>query len=66
MVSDSRAITGVQNSRNSTPSQRGRLNATGGGRDVNAYVKHPRDPTDSYKESPYSERYSQPNVLSVF
>lgn len=56
MVSDCHAISGVQNSRNSTPSQRGRLNATGGARDVNAYVKHSRDPTDSYKESPYSER----------
>lgn len=53
---DNRSISGVQNSRNGTPSHRGRLNATGGARDVNAYVKNSRETTDSYKESPYSER----------
>ncbi|MCI4388358.1 hypothetical protein PGIGA_G00084840 [Pangasianodon gigas] len=57
VVSDSRVISGVQNSRNGTPSHRGRLNATGGARDVNAYVKNSRETTDSYKDSPYSERY---------
>ncbi|XP_060764734.1 pro-neuregulin-1, membrane-bound isoform isoform X2 [Neoarius graeffei] len=57
VVSDSRAVPGLQNSRNGTPSHRGRLNATGGARDVNAYVKNSRETTDSYKESPYSERY---------
>lgn len=56
VVSDNRAISGVQNSRNATPSQRGRLNGTGGARDINAYVKNSRDPTDSNKDSPYSER----------
>ncbi|XP_053500809.1 pro-neuregulin-1, membrane-bound isoform isoform X3 [Ictalurus furcatus] len=57
VVPDNRSISGVQNSRNGTPSHRGRLNATGGARDVNAYVKNSRETTDSYKESPYSERY---------
>ncbi|XP_034168537.2 pro-neuregulin-1, membrane-bound isoform isoform X3 [Pangasianodon hypophthalmus] len=57
VVSDSRVISGVQNSRNGTPSHRGRLNATGGVRDVNACVKTSRETTDSYKDSPYSERY---------
>ncbi|MCJ8742597.1 hypothetical protein PDJAM_G00083950 [Pangasius djambal] len=57
VVSDNRVISGVQNSRNGTPSHRGRLNATGGARDVNACVKNSRETTDSYKDSPYSERY---------
>ncbi|XP_060751830.1 pro-neuregulin-1, membrane-bound isoform isoform X9 [Tachysurus vachellii] len=53
VVCDTRAISGVQNSRNGTPSHRGRLNATGGARDV----KNSRETTDSYKDSPYSERF---------
>ncbi|KAI5099991.1 pro-neuregulin-1, membrane-bound isoform isoform X8 [Silurus meridionalis] len=53
-VSDTHAISGVQNGRTGTPSQRGRLNATGGGRDV---IKNSKETTDSYKDSPYSERY---------
>ncbi|XP_058267573.1 pro-neuregulin-1, membrane-bound isoform isoform X9 [Hemibagrus wyckioides] len=57
VVSDTRTISGAQNSRNGTPSHRGRLNATGGARDVNTYVKNPRETTDSYKDSPYSERF---------
>ncbi|XP_026996930.1 pro-neuregulin-1, membrane-bound isoform isoform X12 [Tachysurus fulvidraco] len=57
VVCDTRAISAVQNSRNGTPSHRGRLNATGGARDVNTYVKNSRETTDSYKDSPYSERF---------
>ncbi|GAA6105431.1 pro-neuregulin-1, membrane-bound isoform isoform X3 [Tachysurus ichikawai] len=57
VVCDTHAISGVQNSRNGTPSHRGRLNATGGARDVNTYVKNSRETTDSYKDSPYSERF---------
>ncbi|XP_062869769.1 pro-neuregulin-1, membrane-bound isoform [Trichomycterus rosablanca] len=60
VVSDSRPVLGAlsgQNSRNGTPSHRGRLNATGGAREVSAYVKNSKETTDSYKESPYSERY---------
>ncbi|KAF5901928.1 pro-neuregulin-1, membrane-bound isoform isoform X10, partial [Clarias magur] len=55
VVSESRTVPGIQNNRNSTPSQRGRLNATGGSRDVNVCIKNPRETTDSYKDSPYSE-----------
>ncbi|KAM9456284.1 pro-neuregulin-1, membrane-bound isoform 7-T7 [Clarias gariepinus] len=57
VVSESRAVSGVPNNRNGTSSQRGRLNATGGSRDVNVRIKNPRETTDSYKESPHSERY---------
>ncbi|KAK3550340.1 hypothetical protein QTP86_025214 [Hemibagrus guttatus] len=57
VMSDTRTISGAQNSRNGTPSHRGRLNATGGARDVNTYVKNSRETTDSYKDSPYSERF---------
>lgn len=56
VVPDSRAISGAQNSRNGTASQRGRLNGTGGARDVNAYVKISRETSDSFKETPTSER----------
>ncbi|TSS11549.1 Pro-neuregulin-1, membrane-bound isoform [Bagarius yarrelli] len=57
VVSDTRVISGVQNSRNATPSHRGRLNATGGARDVNTHVKNSKETTDPYKDSPYSERF---------
>ncbi|KAG5834391.1 hypothetical protein ANANG_G00261020 [Anguilla anguilla] len=59
----------VENSKQATPSsRRGRLNATGGVRDANAYLKNPRETPDSYKDSPYSERYvsamTTPNRMS--
>ncbi|XP_036450724.1 pro-neuregulin-1, membrane-bound isoform isoform X5 [Colossoma macropomum] len=60
VVSDSNAVlvmSRVQNSRNGTPTQRGRLNATGGAREVGPYLKNSRETVDSYKDSPYSERY---------
>ncbi|XP_072514245.1 pro-neuregulin-1, membrane-bound isoform isoform X2 [Salminus brasiliensis] len=60
VVSDSRAVLvmlSAQNSRNGTPTHRGRLNATGGGRELGAYTKNSRETVDSYKDSPYSERY---------
>ncbi|KAI4878844.1 hypothetical protein NFI96_033557 [Prochilodus magdalenae] len=59
-VSDSRGVLvmlPVQNSRNGTPTQRGRLNATGGAREPGPYLKNSRETVDSYKDSPYSERY---------
>ncbi|XP_064163406.1 pro-neuregulin-1, membrane-bound isoform isoform X4 [Anguilla rostrata] len=59
----------VENSKQATPSsRRGRLNAAGGARDANAYLKNPRETPDSYKDSPYSERYvsamTTPNRMS--
>ncbi|KAJ8401890.1 hypothetical protein AAFF_G00374710 [Aldrovandia affinis] len=74
LLSDSRSVlvmsSSVENSRHSTPSsRRGRLNAIGGARgDPSAYLKNPRDTPDSYKDSPYSERYvsavTTPNHMS--
>uniref|UniRef100_A0A3B1JET0 Pro-neuregulin-1, membrane-bound isoform n=1 Tax=Astyanax mexicanus TaxID=7994 RepID=A0A3B1JET0_ASTMX len=58
VVSDSHSILvmlSAQNSRNGTPTHRGRLNATGGAREL--YLKNSRETVDSYKDSPYSERY---------
>ncbi|XP_023652314.1 pro-neuregulin-1, membrane-bound isoform isoform X9 [Paramormyrops kingsleyae] len=62
VLSDSRSgpvASSMENSRNITPgSRRGRLNATGCARDLNvAYLNNPRETPDSYKDSPYSERY---------
>ncbi|KAJ8286731.1 hypothetical protein GJAV_G00042660 [Gymnothorax javanicus] len=62
LLSNSRSVlvmsSSVENSRHSTPSsRRGRLNAAGGVREANIYLKNPRDTPDSYKDSPYSERY---------
>ncbi|KAI1905338.1 hypothetical protein AGOR_G00015080 [Albula goreensis] len=73
LLSDSRSVlvmsSSMENSRHATPSsRRGRLNAMGGARDVSAYLKNPRDTPDSYKDSPYSERYvsamTTPNRMS--
>ncbi|XP_036384506.1 pro-neuregulin-1, membrane-bound isoform isoform X2 [Megalops cyprinoides] len=62
-------MSSVENSRHTTPSShRGRLNATGCARDLSAYLKNSRDTPDSYKDSPYSERYvsamTTPNRMS--
>ncbi|XP_048877251.1 pro-neuregulin-1, membrane-bound isoform isoform X4 [Brienomyrus brachyistius] len=62
VLSDSRSgpvASSMENSRHITPgSRRGRLNATGCARDLNvAYLNNPRETPDSYKDSPYSERY---------
>ncbi|XP_066507529.1 pro-neuregulin-1, membrane-bound isoform isoform X2 [Hoplias malabaricus] len=58
VASDSRAaLVSVQNSRNITPSHRGRLNATGGARELGVNLKSSRETVDSYKDSPYSDRY---------
>nr|XP_046146484.1 pro-neuregulin-1, membrane-bound isoform isoform X3 [Oncorhynchus gorbuscha] len=59
-LSDSRSVlvkSSGENSRHATPSHRGRLNATGGARDLSAYLKNSGDTPDSYRDSPYSERY---------
>ncbi|XP_041753381.2 pro-neuregulin-1, membrane-bound isoform isoform X3 [Coregonus clupeaformis] len=59
-LSDSRSVlvmSSGENSRQATPSHRGRLNATGGARDLSAYLKNSGDTPDSYRDSPYSERY---------
>ncbi|KAJ8339624.1 hypothetical protein SKAU_G00364100 [Synaphobranchus kaupii] len=73
LLSNSRSVlvmsSSVENSKHTTPSsRRGRLNAAGGVRDANAYLKNPRDTPDSYKDSPYSERYvsamTTPNRMS--
>ncbi|XP_076875864.1 pro-neuregulin-1, membrane-bound isoform isoform X3 [Brachyhypopomus gauderio] len=59
-VSDSRMATVIlstQGSRNGTPSHRGRLNATGGTGDLKSHLTNLRELTESYKDSPYSERY---------
>uniref|UniRef100_A0A8B9LDV1 Pro-neuregulin-1, membrane-bound isoform n=1 Tax=Astyanax mexicanus TaxID=7994 RepID=A0A8B9LDV1_ASTMX len=58
VLSDSHSLLvmlSAQNSRNGTPTHRGRLNATGGAREL--YLKNSRETVDSYKDSPYSERY---------
>ncbi|XP_031434007.1 pro-neuregulin-1, membrane-bound isoform isoform X2 [Clupea harengus] len=65
IVSESRSalvMSSVEGSRQGTPSHRGRLNATGGTRDLGArdlaaYLKSTRDTPDSSRDSPYSERY---------
>ncbi|XP_061118451.1 pro-neuregulin-1, membrane-bound isoform isoform X2 [Conger conger] len=62
LLSNSRSVlvmsSSVENSKHTTPSsRRGRLNATGGVPNANAFLKDPRDTPDSYKDSPYSERY---------
>ena len=64
IVSESRSalvMSSVEGSRQGTPSHRGRLNATGGTRDLGArdlaaYLKSTRDTPDSSRDSPYSER----------
>ncbi|XP_029566213.1 pro-neuregulin-1, membrane-bound isoform isoform X2 [Salmo trutta] len=59
-LSDSRSVlvkSSGENSRHATPSHRGRLNGTGGARDLSAYLKNSGDTPDSYRDSPYSERY---------
>uniref|UniRef100_A0A4W4F2X3 Pro-neuregulin-1, membrane-bound isoform n=1 Tax=Electrophorus electricus TaxID=8005 RepID=A0A4W4F2X3_ELEEL len=50
-------ILSAEGSRNGTPSHRGRLNATGGSGDLNSHLKNSKEITESYKDSPYSERY---------
>uniref|UniRef100_A0A3B4CWD7 Pro-neuregulin-1, membrane-bound isoform n=1 Tax=Pygocentrus nattereri TaxID=42514 RepID=A0A3B4CWD7_PYGNA len=61
IMSDSHAalvMLRVQNSQNGTPTQRGRLNATGGAQELlKNYLKNSRETVDSCKDSPYSERY---------
>ncbi|KAG7476941.1 hypothetical protein MATL_G00088050 [Megalops atlanticus] len=62
-------MSSAENSRHTTPSShRGRLNATGCARDLSTYLKNSRDTPDSYKDSPYSERYvsamTTPNRMS--
>ncbi|XP_046907172.1 pro-neuregulin-1, membrane-bound isoform isoform X3 [Hypomesus transpacificus] len=60
VLSDSRAIlvmSSVESSLHATPSRRGRLNATGGARDLSAYLKNLRHSPGSCRDSPYSERY---------
>ncbi|KAJ7988187.1 hypothetical protein DPEC_G00321010 [Dallia pectoralis] len=47
----------AESRQNATPSQRGRLNGTGGARDLSAYTKSPRDTPDSCRDSPYNDRY---------
>ncbi|KAL0964994.1 hypothetical protein UPYG_G00275410 [Umbra pygmaea] len=59
-LSDSRHVlimSSGENSRHATPSHRGRLNATGGARDLSAYLKDSRDTPDSCRECLYDDRY---------
>ncbi|XP_051973455.1 pro-neuregulin-1, membrane-bound isoform-like isoform X2 [Xyrauchen texanus] len=60
MGSDSHAVlvkSSLENCQHGTPSQRGRLNATGGVHQLHDYLKSPRETQSSCKDSPYSERY---------
>ncbi|XP_062340667.1 pro-neuregulin-1, membrane-bound isoform isoform X10 [Osmerus eperlanus] len=60
ILSDSRSIlvmSSVESSLHATPSRRGRLNATGGARDLSAYLKNLRHSPGSCRDSPCSERY---------
>ncbi|XP_030624268.1 pro-neuregulin-1, membrane-bound isoform isoform X1 [Chanos chanos] len=60
VVSDSQSVlvmSSAENSRHGTPSYRGRLNATGGTRELSAYLKSSRETPESFRDSPYSERY---------
>ncbi|XP_067114177.1 pro-neuregulin-1, membrane-bound isoform isoform X1 [Osmerus mordax] len=60
VLSDSRSIlvmSSVESSLHATPSRRGRLNATGGARDLSAYLKNLRHSPGSCRDSPCSERY---------
>uniref|UniRef100_A0A8C9RD53 Pro-neuregulin-1, membrane-bound isoform n=1 Tax=Scleropages formosus TaxID=113540 RepID=A0A8C9RD53_SCLFO len=71
IVSNSHSVlvTSSESSKHVTPSsRRGRLNATGCVRELGAQQKNARDTPDSYKDSPYSERYvsamTTPNRMS--
>ncbi|XP_019909217.2 pro-neuregulin-1, membrane-bound isoform isoform X3 [Esox lucius] len=50
-------MSSAESRQHATPSQRGRLNATGGARDLSAHQKSSRDTPDSCRDSPYNDRY---------
>ncbi|XP_038821617.1 pro-neuregulin-1, membrane-bound isoform-like [Salvelinus namaycush] len=50
-------MSSTENSRHATPIHRGRLDATGGARDLSVYLKNTRDTPDSSRDSPFRDRY---------
>ncbi|XP_039614710.1 pro-neuregulin-1, membrane-bound isoform isoform X4 [Polypterus senegalus] len=72
IITESRSVlvtSSVETSRQTSPfGHRSRLNGTGCLRDVNVFLKNSRDTPESFKDSPYSERYmsavTTPNRLS--
>ncbi|XP_029624625.1 pro-neuregulin-1, membrane-bound isoform-like isoform X6 [Salmo trutta] len=50
-------MSSTENSRHATPIHQGRLDATAGARDLSVYLKNTRDTPNSFRDTPYRDRY---------
>ncbi|XP_045545783.1 pro-neuregulin-1, membrane-bound isoform isoform X2 [Salmo salar] len=50
-------MSSTKNSRHATPIHRGRLDATAGARDLSVYLKNTQDTPNSFRDTPYRDRY---------
>uniref|UniRef100_A0A8C7RUT3 Neuregulin C-terminal domain-containing protein n=1 Tax=Oncorhynchus mykiss TaxID=8022 RepID=A0A8C7RUT3_ONCMY len=58
-------MSSMENSRHATPIHRGRLDATGGARDLSVYLKNTRDTPDSSRDSLFRDRYASAMTTST-